>query len=140
MLGEVFLKPGWLQVRHGAVLGAAEVLLACCQKHVDMPEGLLGKIRGLPATIIKDRLLLGKGGELMRIALCRSVNPLMSSSLVTVSVAAQVVEKALKIKNDSTPSLIVKLGSEPTLNPCPSEGGQENKSNIFLPFLILLVA
>ena len=117
VLGELFSKSGWLQVRHGAVLGAAEVLLACCQKHVDMPESLLAKARALPATIVKDRLLLGKGGELMRIALCRSVSPLMSSSPVTVSVAAQVVEKALKIKDDSTPSLIVNVGSEPTLNP-----------------------
>lgn len=68
-----------VQLRHGAVLALAEIILAYHPlKKCNSLEGLLNKetisrIAELVATIEKKRLYRGKGGEQMREAVCRLI-------------------------------------------------------------------
>ncbi len=59
------------QVRHGAVLGLAELLVALHRCGVALPPLAQASVAAVVPDVVAARLLLGKGGELMRDAACR---------------------------------------------------------------------
>ena len=75
-LMEKSLDPKHLQVRHGAVLGAAETILALGQSG-EFDAVVLNshkvELMSLVQRIEKLRLYRGRGGEIMRAAVCRLV-------------------------------------------------------------------
>lgn len=85
-----------LHVRHGAVLGLAEVMLAlgtmttCDNGRFDEFENeTLESVVDLVAAIEKARLYRGRGGEIMRSAVCRLIECL-SQARVHLTVKQQV--------------------------------------------------
>ena len=69
------------QVRHGAVLGLAELLVALCRCGVALPPLAQASVAEVVPDVVAARLLLGKGGELMRDAACRRAPARMSPVL-----------------------------------------------------------
>ena len=61
----------YLQVRHGAVLGLAELLIALRRCAVSLTPLACASVAAVVPDVVAARLLLGKGGELMRGAACR---------------------------------------------------------------------
>ena len=59
-----------LNVRHGAVLGVSEIVLALRR---DLPDDVLAELSELVAKLEKLRLYRGRGGEIMRAAVCRYI-------------------------------------------------------------------
>mmetsp|Transcript_15457 Transcript_15457/g.50826 ORF Transcript_15457/g.50826 Transcript_15457/m.50826 type:complete len:1003 (+) Transcript_15457:313-3321(+) len=77
---------GWmldpdLCVRHGAALAAAEVLPALQAAGVTLPESMQAACAEAVARIEKARLYRGKGGEVMRGAVCRFIECLSAIKL-----------------------------------------------------------
>ena len=62
-----------LFVRHGSTLGAAEILLALSEIPSQLCGELKRSIRNLVPKIEKKRLYRGRGGEIMRAAVCRFI-------------------------------------------------------------------
>ena len=60
-----------LQVRHGAVLGLAEVVKALADLGHKPAEGVQAQLADLPQQVVAAKLLRGKGGDVMRAAYCR---------------------------------------------------------------------
>ena len=62
-----------MQIAHGALLGVAEIVLAC--SHAQQPITLKRQadVAELVRTVADARQIPGKEGELLRSALCRSV-------------------------------------------------------------------
>jgi hypothetical protein len=90
---ESSLHPKDFQLRHGAVRGLAEIILAY---EVETDNGgrplrkeTMDAISGLVPTIEKKRLYRGKGGELMRAAVCRLIE-CISISRIPITVPQQV--------------------------------------------------
>lgn len=82
-----------LNVRHGAVLGLAEVILALggmedCNFD-DFDKDTLESVVEVVAEVEKARLYRGRGGEIMRSAVCRFVE-CISQARVPLSVKQQV--------------------------------------------------
>ena len=70
------LDPRDVTLRHGSLLGLAEILLACPaleQRDRVFPSSTLVSLVELVPTIEKKRLYRGKGGEQMREAVCRFI-------------------------------------------------------------------
>jgi hypothetical protein len=86
------LDPKHLNVRHGAVLGVAETILALAETS-QIPSCLsdecLANLIAVVPTIEKNRLYRGRGGEVMRSAVCRLVECL-SLAKTPLSVPDQV--------------------------------------------------
>ena len=59
------------QVRHGAVLGLAEVVQALADLGHKPAEGVQADLAQLPQRMVGAKLLRGKGGDIMRAAYCR---------------------------------------------------------------------
>ena len=59
------------QVRHGAVLGLAEVVQALADLGHRPAAGVQADLAELPQRIVGAKLLRGKGGDIMRAAYCR---------------------------------------------------------------------
>lgn len=87
-----------LALRHGAVLGLAEILLALGQKaeHDEKPlmaflqdDKCCSSIAELVPSIEKRRLYRGRGGEIMRAAVCRLIE-CISLAKLPLSVKQQV--------------------------------------------------
>jgi hypothetical protein len=70
-----------LFVRHGAVLGVGEIVLALHVEDMLIPENLLVPISQLVSTIEKARLYRGRGGEIMRSATSRFIECIAISHL-----------------------------------------------------------
>jgi len=85
------LDPTNLNVRHGAVLGVAETVLALSKlKQLDaLSETSKTFLAELVPAIEKKRLYRGRGGEIMRSAVCRLVE-CISIAGIALSVPAQV--------------------------------------------------
>jgi tubulin-specific chaperone D len=85
----------YVQIRHGAVLGVAEIVLSFSdiKEEVQTPDllssALVDSIAQLVPTIEKKRLYRGKGGEQMRAAVCRFIECL-SIARVPLTVPQQV--------------------------------------------------
>eukprot|EP00741_Cyanophora_paradoxa_P003051 tig00000663_g2963.t1 len=65
-----------LSERHGAALAVAEVVLALCAGAAGpeaLPEALRGEVPEIVARVEAARLYRGRGGEIMRAAVCRLV-------------------------------------------------------------------
>uniref|UniRef100_A0A7S3QWP0 Tubulin-specific chaperone D n=1 Tax=Dunaliella tertiolecta TaxID=3047 RepID=A0A7S3QWP0_DUNTE len=62
-----------LEVRHGAIVGVAELLPALKDAGMTLPDDLQAKVADLIPAIDKARLYRGKGGEVMREAVCKLV-------------------------------------------------------------------
>ena len=67
-----------LETRHGAIVGAAEALLALREASADKKQSVVtGALAERVVTLVRDvekaRLYRGKGGETMRVATCRFV-------------------------------------------------------------------
>eukprot|EP00891_Asterochloris_glomerata_P000593 jgi/Astpho2/593/e_gw1.00013.148.1_t len=60
-----------LEVRHGAIVGLAEVMLALDQADLQLSQQHQQALAAVVPSIEKARLYRGKGGELMRAAVCR---------------------------------------------------------------------
>jgi tubulin-specific chaperone D len=75
-----------LCVRHGAVVGLSEIVLALKD---ELPEELEGELSELVPKIEKLRLYRGRGGEIMRAAVCRYIECL-SLAKVPLTVKQQV--------------------------------------------------
>ena len=60
-----------MQVRHGAILGIAELLPALQQQKTEVDPSRQAALARLPQSIVEAKLLRGKGGELTRGAICR---------------------------------------------------------------------
>ena len=60
-----------LQVRHGAALGLAELVLALRLHGQALSPGRQAAVAAVVPAVEKARLYRGKGGELMRAAVCR---------------------------------------------------------------------
>ena len=74
---ESCLDPKDFQLRHGAIRGLAEIILAC-EDTAENAEQVLSKetlvaIAEIVQTIEKKRLYRGKGGETIRTAVCRLI-------------------------------------------------------------------
>jgi hypothetical protein len=62
-----------LFTRHGATLGVAELALALAQVPVSLPSELLDQIRNVVVVAEKARAYTGRGGEMVRAAMCRLI-------------------------------------------------------------------
>lgn len=60
-----------MQVRHGAALGLGEVVLALHTSGHALDDDRQSAVAAMVPAIEKARLYRGKGGELMRAAVCR---------------------------------------------------------------------
>ena len=69
-----------LEVRHGAALGLGEVALALYSHGQDLESGRQAAVAAVVPAIEKARLYRGKGGELMRGAVCRFASANLYSS------------------------------------------------------------
>jgi hypothetical protein len=80
-----------LRIRHGATLGVAESLLGLSKTkaHEGLPEAILVDITLLVDEIEKKRLYRGRGGEIMRSAVCRLIECIAIAKL-PLSVQEQV--------------------------------------------------
>jgi hypothetical protein len=82
-----------LNVRHGAVIGLAEVMLALGEMESssleNVHEDTLDSVVELVAEIEKMRLYRGRGGEIMRTAVCRLIE-CISQARVPLTVKQQV--------------------------------------------------
>lgn len=85
-----------VQLRHGSVLGLAEIILAyeslkSTKGSLEdlLSQGTLANIAELVATIEKKRLYRGKGGEQMREAVCRLIE-CISITRIPLTVPQQV--------------------------------------------------
>ena len=90
------LDPKNIPVRHGSILGLAESI-AALGSHEDsieatLPKALLQEIAEIVPTIEKNRLYRGRGGEMIRGAVCRLIScicvsrvPLIAKQQVRVS-------------------------------------------------------
>jgi len=85
-----------LHVRHGAVLGLAEVMMALgemdnsfAERFHEFDKDILESVVELVAGIEKARLYRGRGGEIMRSAVCRLIE-CISQAKVPLSVKQQV--------------------------------------------------
>lgn len=81
-----------LEVRHGAVLGVGEIVLALSLngRLASLPKEASSSVIGLPGTIDKKRMYRGRGGEIMRSAACRLVECISRANL-PLKVKEQVV-------------------------------------------------
>ena len=61
-------------MRHGATLGLAEVTLALHRAGSGLQDSRAAQVAGVVPAIEKARLYRGKGGEIMRSAVCRSAS------------------------------------------------------------------
>ena len=75
-----------LCVRHGAVVGLSEIFLALKD---ELPDELEGDLSELVPKLEKLRLYRGRGGEIMRSAVCRYIECL-SLAKVPLTVKQQV--------------------------------------------------
>jgi hypothetical protein len=81
-----------LQLRHGATLGLAEIILAFGEMETNekyLSQQLYNLIAETTSTIEKKRLYRGKGGEQMRAAVCRLIE-CISISRIPLTVPQQV--------------------------------------------------
>ena len=62
-----------LTIRHGAVLGCAEISLALGKSSALIRDSTASSLAGLVSEIEKARLYRGRGGEMMRSAVCRLI-------------------------------------------------------------------
>ncbi|GAQ86916.1 Beta-tubulin folding cofactor D [Klebsormidium nitens] len=62
-----------LPQRHGATLAVGEVLVALKAAHVELTSEMQASVGGVVPAIEKARLYRGKGGEMMRGAVCRLI-------------------------------------------------------------------
>lgn len=62
-----------MQVRHGALLCLGEILIACKRQDLQIAPERLCAAAEVPGRVLEAKLLRGKGGELIRTALCRYV-------------------------------------------------------------------
>lgn len=60
-----------LQLRHGAILGIAEVILALAAGGTPLLPPLQESLAAVVPDILAANICRGKGGELMRAAVCR---------------------------------------------------------------------
>lgn len=67
--------------RHGAVLAASQLLMALAQRPAFLSGELLRTIKMLPIDIEKRRLFRGRGGELIRSAVCNLMEVVASAHL-----------------------------------------------------------
>ncbi|CAB9529076.1 Tubulin-specific chaperone D [Seminavis robusta] len=71
------LDPKDIPMRHGAILGLAESILALGKQVAaiqdSVPDNLLNEIRDIVTAIEKNRLYRGRGGEIVRAAVCRLI-------------------------------------------------------------------
>lgn len=74
-----------VQVRHGATLGLAEVTLALHRVGSGLQDSRAAQVAGVVPAIEKARLYRGKGGEIMRSAVCRSAAALHEQPFITAS-------------------------------------------------------
>lgn len=73
-------------MRHGATLGLAEVTLALHRVGSGLQDSRAAQVAGVVPAIEKARLYRGKGGEIMRSAVCRSalqMDPKLCASLAS---------------------------------------------------------
>uniref|UniRef100_H3G7L3 Uncharacterized protein n=1 Tax=Phytophthora ramorum TaxID=164328 RepID=H3G7L3_PHYRM len=68
-------------VRHGAVMGIAELLMSLAQVPVFIDGELQKKVKILPIEIDKRRLFRGRGGEMIRTAVCNVIEVISNSRL-----------------------------------------------------------
>eukprot|EP00887_Chlorella_sp_A99_P001994 scaffold18.g1994.t1 len=72
-----FLLPlctdGVLEVRHGAMAGVAELLLALRSAGAELSPATLAQVAGVLPAVEAAKLARGKGGEVMRSAICRLI-------------------------------------------------------------------
>ena len=105
-----------LHVRHGAVLGVAEITLGLSEtNHLSaLSPSDLEKLKSLVAKIEKKRLYRGRGGEIMRSAVCRLVECISISQVQLAvkeqvrlldSVDASIPHPSDKIQNDACTAL-----------------------------------
>ena len=76
-----------LNVRHGAVLGLSEIILALSD---ELPDEHLADLSELVVKLEKLRLYRGRGGEIMRAAVCRYIECL-SLARMPLTVKQQVI-------------------------------------------------
>eukprot|EP00753_Platysulcus_tardus_P003807 PLAT12492.33.p1 GENE.PLAT12492.33~~PLAT12492.33.p1 ORF type:complete len:1099 (-),score=495.96 PLAT12492.33:1951-5247(-) len=62
-----------LLLRHGATLAVAELLRALAKIPVQLPADLMKAVRNIVPRVEKARLYRGRGGHLMRAAVCRLI-------------------------------------------------------------------
>ena len=64
-----------LQVRHGALLGLAEVVHGLAQLGLQAEPSIQPALAALPQQVVAGKLLRGKGGDTVRTACCRCARP-----------------------------------------------------------------
>lgn len=70
-----------LNVRHGCILGTAEVLFALASAGEQVGKDLISQIVEIPASLEKNRLYRGRGGELVRYASCFLIERIATSNI-----------------------------------------------------------
>eukprot|EP00742_Colponemidia_sp_Colp-10_P003876 GILJ01004127.1.p1 GENE.GILJ01004127.1~~GILJ01004127.1.p1 ORF type:complete len:1237 (-),score=209.83 GILJ01004127.1:67-3777(-) len=93
-----------LNTRHGAVLAVAEALLALSQGHLELiDDSMRTKLRNLVPEIEKARLYRGRGGEIMRGAVCRFMECMALANLPlpakTLTVHQKTIDECIKHPN-----------------------------------------
>ena len=91
------LDPRSVQLRHGATIGLADIIVSVGELRANgkplnelLPEAMLASISELVPTIEKNRLYRGKGGEQMRAAVCRLIECISIAEL-PMTVPQQVI-------------------------------------------------
>jgi hypothetical protein len=82
-----------LFVRHGAVLGLAEIILSLKE---DLPDDPMTELTELVVKLEKLRLYRGRGGEVMRAAVCRYIE-CITLAKVPLAVKQQVRGGSVKL-------------------------------------------
>lgn len=83
------LDPKDIPVRHGSILGLAEAIRALGEQQENieniLPTEQLDLVAELVPTIEKNRLYRGRGGEIIRAAVCRLITCICSAKIPLVA-------------------------------------------------------
>lgn len=116
--------PKDIPVRHGAILGLAECVLALGEREQAMKDGvstsLMHEIAEIVPTIEKKRLYRGRGGEIVRRAVCRLIQCICAAKIPLLA-RQQVSTFPLRTSNNLKHLLCSDLSWSPVsiLGPAP---------------------
>mmetsp|Transcript_3749 Transcript_3749/g.23580 ORF Transcript_3749/g.23580 Transcript_3749/m.23580 type:complete len:1267 (-) Transcript_3749:1594-5394(-) len=89
-----------LEVRHGAVCGVAEALIGLAEfiELKDLEDTRIDSITNILVRVVDAKLCRGKGGELMRTAICKLI---LSISMIKLPVRADFLAQAQSILDEN---------------------------------------
>ncbi|UIZ27599.1 hypothetical protein KXD40_005842 [Peronospora effusa] len=110
-------------VRHGAVISIADLLMCLAQVPVFIDGELQKKVKMLPIEIDRRRLFRGRGGEVIRAAICNVIEAISNSRLslgfAHVKKYLSMLEECFVHPNDSVREAAIEAFGAITAQYCP---------------------